>query len=60
MSHRTAVGNRAPSSKFGRNKWKCDKYASEGRKQKNAARKAATIARNLAKAAGMISALSSN
>ena len=51
MSHRTAIGNRAPSSKMGRNKYKCDKYRAEGRREKNAARKAATIARNLAKAA---------
>ena len=50
MSHRTPIGHRAPSSKFGRNKFKCDKYAMQGRKEKNAARKAQRIARNLSKA----------
>jgi hypothetical protein len=47
MSHRTAIGNRAPSSKFGRNKWKCDKYASENRRARNAARKAVRLINNL-------------
>lgn len=41
MSHRTKAGNRAPSSKIGRNKFKCEKYRTEGRKEKNAKRDAA-------------------
>lgn len=49
MSHRTPIGTRAPSSKFGRNKFKCDKYAMQGRKAKNAARKAERIKRELEK-----------
>jgi hypothetical protein len=51
MSHRTAIGHRAPTSKFGRNKWKCDKYASENRRAKNAVRKAERLRRNLINAA---------
>lgn len=43
MSHGTKPGNRAPSSKVGRNKAKCEKYRTQGRKAKNAIRKAARI-----------------
>lgn len=51
MSHRTPIGTRAPSSKFGRNKFKCDKYAMQGRREKNAARKADKLRMNLISAA---------
>jgi hypothetical protein len=43
MSHGTKPGNRAPSSKMGRNKTKCDRYRSQNRAVANAARKAARI-----------------
>jgi hypothetical protein len=50
MSHGTKMGTRAPSSKIGRNKRKCDRYAADGRRERNKARKAERIIRGLVKA----------
>jgi len=46
MSHRTPPGRRAPSSKMGRNTYKCDKYRAENRREKNKKRKAETRKRH--------------
>lgn len=43
MSHRTPTGQRAPSTKWGRNKHKCDKYAMQDRRTKNKAARAKRI-----------------
>lgn len=42
MSHGTRPGQRAPSSKIGRNKTKCEKYRSRNTKEKNAERRMET------------------
>lgn len=53
MSHGTKPGQRAPSSKVGRNKTKCERYRAKGTKEKNANRREETYigrgARRLAK-----------
>lgn len=43
MSHRTPPGRRAPSTQAGRNTYKCDKYRANGQREKNKARKLATM-----------------
>lgn len=50
MSHRTPPGRRAPASQAGRNTYKCDKYRANGQREKNKARKLATMKRRLERA----------
>lgn len=39
MSHGTRMNQRAPASKFGRNKNKCEKYKLVGQRERNKRRK---------------------
>lgn len=57
MSHGTRPGQRAPSSKIGRNKTKCEKYRSRNTKEKNAERRMETYVNRVARRIQMRAAL---